>query len=96
MARTTDLLMLCLLLSILRFKHIVLDKITKRVVWASIISNLSPELSYNAVILEDRKKDIKLVFSTMASHYMKGKKGLLPLKEMCSIVCTDRQEKVLI
>ena len=89
MANATDLLILYLPLSIFLFKHIVLNKLTKRVVQASVISNNSPKLLYNAIIFKDQKKDIKLVLSTMASYYMKGKEGLLPLKEMRSVVGTD-------
>jgi hypothetical protein len=89
MATATDSLMLCFLLLVFFHKHITFNNLTKCIIWTSIIGNNSPELSYDAVILKDRQKDIKLVLTAMASYCTKGKKGLLSLKEMCGVMCTD-------
>jgi hypothetical protein len=62
----------------------------------SIVSNNSPELSYDAVILKNWKKDIKLVLTAIAKYRTKGKEGLLSLEKICSIMCTNCQKKVLI
>jgi hypothetical protein len=90
MATTTDSLVLCFPLPVFFHKHMTFNNLTKCVVWTSIIGNNSPKLSYNAVILKDWKKDIKLVLTAMASYRTKGKEGLLSLKEMCGVMCTDR------
>jgi hypothetical protein len=68
----------------------IFNNLTKCVVWTSIIGNNSPEFSYDTVILKNRKKDIKLVLTAMASYRTKGKEGLLSLQEMCGVMCTDR------
>jgi hypothetical protein len=81
--------MLCFPLLVFFYKHITFNNLTKCIIWTSIISNNSPKLLYNAVILKDQQKDIKLVLTAIASYYTKGKKGLLSLKEMCGIMCTD-------
>ena len=89
MATATDSPMLCFPLPVFFHKHVTFNNLTKCVVWTSIISNNSPELLYDVVILKDWKKDIKLVLTTMASYRTKGKEGLLSLKEMCGVICTD-------
>jgi hypothetical protein len=71
--------MLCFPLLVFFYKHIIFNDLIKCVVWTSIIGNNSPKFSYNTIILKDRKKDIKLVLTAMASYRTKGKKGLLSL-----------------
>ncbi len=55
------------------------DSPAKNVIWRDIIGNNYPELSYDAVIFKNRKKDRELVFSTMVRYSLKGKKSLLSL-----------------
>ena len=81
--------MLRIPLNLLLVTHIILYYFAKSIIWASVIGNNSPELSYDAVIFKDRKKDIKLIFPAMACYLAKGKEGLLPLKGVCSVMCTD-------
>jgi len=66
-----------------------LDKTIKNVIWGGIISNNNFKLSYNVVILKDRKKNRKLVFFIMARHLLKDKIGLLLLLIVRSKVYTN-------
>ena len=79
MPSITNTLINCLLSYMLLIFHIPLNRLIKGIIWASIIGNDSPELSYNAIIFKNRKKNRELVLSAIAKHFLKSKKGLLLL-----------------
>jgi len=66
-----------------------LDSSVKNVIWRGIIGNDCFELSYDAVIFKNRKKDRELVFSIMVRYFLKGKKSLLPFIMVRSEVCIN-------
>jgi hypothetical protein len=53
------------------------NRTTKDVIWDNVISYNSSKLMHDAVIPKNRKKNRKLIFSAMARHLSKSKKGLL-------------------
>jgi hypothetical protein len=96
MATATNTPVLCVSQSVFFCKHIGLYYLTKRIVWAGIIGNDSPKLSYDTVILKDREKNLKLVFPAITFNFAKSKESLCPLQEMVGVVRANSQEKVSI
>ncbi len=47
----------------------------KGIVYTRIVANNSPKLSYDAIFFKYRKKNVELVFSTMACYWTKSEKG---------------------
>src|SRR6266511_1385407 len=47
----------------------------KGIVYARIIANNSPKLSYDTIFFKYKKKNVELVFSTMACYWTKSEKG---------------------
>src|ERR1700730_1871714 len=79
MTYTTKPPMCRVLLKMLFLKEISFNCSTKGIVCARIVSDNSPKLLYNAVILKNREKSSKLHFSTMAFNWRKCKKSLCVL-----------------
>jgi hypothetical protein len=76
MITAINTLVLCIPQSVFFYKHIGLYCLTKRIVWASIIGNDSPKLLYDTIILKNKKKNLKLVFSVIVFYFIKSKKSL--------------------
>src|SRR6266536_2991862 len=47
----------------------------KGIVYARIVVNNSPKLSYDTIFFKYRKKNVELVFSTMVYYWTKSEKG---------------------
>jgi hypothetical protein len=60
---------------------------TKGIVCTSIITNDSPKLLYNAIILKDKEKNRKLLVSTIVCYCTKCNKSLKILFKTINKVC---------
>ena len=69
------------------------NRTTKDVIWGSVVSYNSSKLLHDTVILKNRKKNRKLVFSAIARHFLESKKGLLFLLIVRGKVGADCEEK---
>ena len=75
----TDLLIYSILFNILFLKQILFYYSIKGIVYTSIITNNSPKLLYNTIILKDKEKNRKLLVSTMVYYCTKYNKSLVIL-----------------
>ncbi len=57
------------------FPEINFNSLIKGIVYARIIANNSPKLSYDTIFFKYRKKNVELVFSTIACYWTKSEKG---------------------
>jgi hypothetical protein len=69
------------------------NRITKDVIWGSVISYNNFKFLHDAVILKNRKKDKELVFSVITKHFLKSKKGFLFFLVIRGKVGADCEEK---
>ena len=76
MTSITDPLICRVLVYICFFTQISFYRTTKYIVRSSIITNNSPKLPYDAVILKDREKTSELLVSAMVYYRTKCKEGL--------------------
>jgi hypothetical protein len=69
------------------------NRTTKDVIWGSVVSYNSSKLLHDAVILKNKKKNRELIFSAMARHFLKSKKGFLLFLIVQNKVNADYEKK---
>lgn len=79
MASATDPPMYRIPFNALLFPDMSFYRTTKSIVRSSVVINNRPELSYDAIILEDWKKSSELLVSSMVRYCTKCKEGLCVL-----------------
>src|SRR5436190_18592794 len=72
----TNLLLFYILVKILFIKQILFYYIIKSIIYISIITYNSSKLIKNIVILKNKKKNYKLIISTIIFYYIKSNKSL--------------------
>jgi hypothetical protein len=69
------------------------NRTTKNVIWGNVINYNSSKFLHDAVILKDRRKNRKLIFSVMTKHLLESKKDLLLFLIVRDKVGADYEKK---
>jgi len=96
MALAADSLLSGTLRNSLLFRKILANYIIKDVICARIIANNSSNLSYNTIILKNRKEGSLLMISAIARYYRKCKENIkMPLLYV-NKMSANGKEKIII